>query len=146
MVRYFQAFDVITTSQDVSTSDVSSATWSAGTMLSESVTTTITGTSFSTDVSSAITAMATSFSPNFSETTTHVFDTYGYFIHPHWRNFPLVPDHWHYLIGVCITLVGFTGIIGNSTVIYMFTRYFSQLMTLISAFQTKLHLFSIKWH
>jgi len=54
--------------------------------------------------------------------TTHVFDTYNYFIHPHWRQFPLVSDTAHYIAGVVITIVGFCGIFGNAIVIWMFTR------------------------
>lgn len=53
--------------------------------------------------------------------TSSVFDTYDYFIHPHWKQFGLVPDHWHFLVGVYITIVGITGIIGNSVVIWVFS-------------------------
>lgn len=55
--------------------------------------------------------------------TTSVYDTYDYFIHPHWKQFGLVPDHWHFLVGVYITIVGLTGIIGNSIVIWIFSTY-----------------------
>ncbi|XP_052071148.1 rhodopsin, GQ-coupled-like [Mytilus californianus] len=53
--------------------------------------------------------------------TTSVYDTYGYYIHPHWKQFDLVPDHWHFMVGVYITIVGLTGIIGNSIVIWIFS-------------------------
>ncbi|XP_064617472.1 rhodopsin-like [Liolophura sinensis] len=43
-------------------------------------------------------------------------------IHPHWSQFPPVPDHWHYIIGVYITLVGITGVFGNFLVIWIFSR------------------------
>ncbi|XP_045211105.2 rhodopsin, GQ-coupled-like [Mercenaria mercenaria] len=101
------AFDVIST-LSAATSDADT-TWSTSAASSGSVT-------------SAVTATATALTTNIVETTTHLFDTYTVFRHPHWRNFPLVSDEWHYLIGVCITIVGFTGIFGNSLVIWMFTR------------------------
>lgn len=53
--------------------------------------------------------------------STGVYDTYGYYIHPHWKQFDLVPDHWHFMVGVYITIVGITGIIGNSIVIWIFS-------------------------
>ncbi|XP_071132770.1 rhodopsin, GQ-coupled-like [Mytilus edulis] len=53
--------------------------------------------------------------------STSVYDTYGYYIHPHWKQFDLVPDHWHFMVGVYITIVGITGIIGNSIVIWIFS-------------------------
>lgn len=53
--------------------------------------------------------------------TTSVYDTYGYFIHPHWKQFPPVPDEYHYMVGIYITFVGITGIIGNSIVIWIFS-------------------------
>ncbi|XP_061195078.1 rhodopsin, GQ-coupled-like, partial [Saccostrea echinata] len=56
-----------------------------------------------------------------NETTTHVFDTYNFFVHPHWYQFPLVSDTWHYAIGVFISIVGIVGIFGNATVIYIFS-------------------------
>ncbi|KAL4240207.1 Melanopsin [Mactra antiquata] len=59
---------------------------------------------------------------NQPDTQTHIFDTYSVFIHPHWRNFPMVADAWHYFIGVYITCVGITGILGNSLVIWIFSR------------------------
>lgn len=58
-----------------------------------------------------------------NDVTTHIFDTYSVFVHPHWRQFPLVSDAWHYLMGVVITCVGFCGILGNAIVIWMFTRF-----------------------
>ncbi|XP_076442275.1 rhodopsin-like [Babylonia areolata] len=51
---------------------------------------------------------------------THIYDTYDLFIHPHWKQFPLVPDVWHYAIGVFITFVGISGTLGNLLVIYIF--------------------------
>ncbi|XP_060066760.1 rhodopsin, GQ-coupled-like [Ylistrum balloti] len=53
--------------------------------------------------------------------TTHIYDTYDYFIHPHWKRFPPVSDSWHYFDGIFIGLVGITGVIGNILVIWMFT-------------------------
>lgn len=58
-----------------------------------------------------------------NETTTHIFDTYTFFVHPHWYNFPVVSDNWHYAIGVFISIVGIIGILGNATVIYIFSTY-----------------------
>ena len=55
--------------------------------------------------------------------TTSIYDTYDYFIHPHWKQFGLVPSHWHYIVGIYITIVGITGIIGNSVVIWIFSTY-----------------------
>ncbi|KAK7111806.1 rhodopsin-like [Littorina saxatilis] len=52
--------------------------------------------------------------------TTHIYDTYDLFIHPHWKQFPLVPVIWHYAIGVFITFVGISGTFGNLLVIYIF--------------------------
>ena len=64
--------------------------------------------------------------------TIIIYDTYDYFIHPHWKQFGLVPDHWHYLVGIYITIVGIyitivgiTGIVGNSIVIWIFSTYVS---------------------
>lgn len=52
--------------------------------------------------------------------TTHIYDTYDLFIHPHWKQFPLIPEAWHYAIGVYITIVGISGVFGNLLVIYIF--------------------------
>ena len=52
--------------------------------------------------------------------TTHIYDTYDLFIHPHWKQFPLIPDIWHYAIGIFITFVGISGMLGNILVIYIF--------------------------
>ncbi|XP_033747547.1 rhodopsin, GQ-coupled-like [Pecten maximus] len=54
-------------------------------------------------------------------TTSHVFDTYDYYIHPHWRHYPVVSDNWHYFVGLFITVVGISGVIGNMVVIWMFS-------------------------
>ena len=59
---------------------------------------------------------------NIADATTHIYDTYNVFIHPHWKQFPLVSAEWHYIIGIYITIVGFTGILGNALVIYIFTQ------------------------
>ncbi|KAK3090771.1 hypothetical protein FSP39_014497 [Pinctada imbricata] len=50
-----------------------------------------------------------------------MFDTWDIFIHPHWYQFPPISDTWHYIIGIYITIVGITGIIGNSIVIWVFS-------------------------
>nr|QEQ50489.1 rhabdomeric opsin [Maritigrella crozieri] len=42
-------------------------------------------------------------------------------VHPHWRNFPPVPEVYHYLVGVFISVVGIWGIVGNLLVIYIFS-------------------------
>jgi len=55
--------------------------------------------------------------------TISIYDTYDYFIHPHWKQFGLVPDHWHYIVGIYITIVGITGIVGNAIVIWIFSTY-----------------------
>ncbi|XP_060066645.1 rhodopsin, GQ-coupled-like [Ylistrum balloti] len=52
---------------------------------------------------------------------THLYDTYDYYIHPHWRQYPPVSDNWHYFIGFFITVVGLSGVIGNIVVIWTFT-------------------------
>ncbi|KAK3784009.1 hypothetical protein RRG08_025204 [Elysia crispata] len=52
--------------------------------------------------------------------TTHVYDTYGLFIHPHWYQFPLIPPIWHYAMGCFITLVSIFGSMGNLLVMYIF--------------------------
>ncbi|ESO83966.1 hypothetical protein LOTGIDRAFT_108602, partial [Lottia gigantea] len=44
------------------------------------------------------------------------------FVHPHWKNFPPVSAAWHNFIGIFITFVGITGVIGNFVVIYTFSR------------------------
>nr|KAG5709810.1 hypothetical protein BaRGS_032634 [Batillaria attramentaria] len=65
------------------------------------------------------TALATTAASAISN-TTHIYDTYDLFIHPHWKQFPLIPDMWHYAIGVFITFVGISGTLGNLLVIYIF--------------------------
>jgi len=55
--------------------------------------------------------------------TINIYDTYDYFIHPHWKQFGLVLDHWHYLVVIYVTIVGITGIVGNSIVIWIFSTY-----------------------
>ncbi|WAQ96132.1 OPSD1-like protein [Mya arenaria] len=42
------------------------------------------------------------------DVTTHIFDTYNVFIHPHWKQFPLVSDAWHYTVAC-----EFYGLIGG---------------------------------
>ncbi|GFO38438.1 rhodopsin [Plakobranchus ocellatus] len=54
-------------------------------------------------------------------TTTHVYDTHGIFIHPHWYQFPLVPPIWHYSMGIFITFVSIFGALGNLLVMYTFS-------------------------
>lgn len=54
------------------------------------------------------------------ESGTSIYDTYDYFIHPHWKQFAPIPDHWHYIVGVYIMCVGITGVIGNGIVIWIF--------------------------
>ncbi|KAL3876865.1 hypothetical protein ACJMK2_034648 [Sinanodonta woodiana] len=66
------------------------------------------------------TSLPTNSSESTIRTTTHLFDTYDFFTHPHWRQFPLPSDEWHMAIGVLITIVGFSGIIGNTIVIWIF--------------------------
>jgi hypothetical protein len=53
--------------------------------------------------------------------TESIYDTYGYYIHPHWKQFPLIPAYYHYIVGIYITLVGISGIAGNSIVIWIFS-------------------------
>nr|QKY89066.1 Rhabdomeric opsin [Chaetopleura apiculata] len=43
-------------------------------------------------------------------------------IHPHWKQFPPVPDYWHYLAGAYMTFMGITGVVGNLIVIWIFSR------------------------
>ncbi|RUS81779.1 hypothetical protein EGW08_010471, partial [Elysia chlorotica] len=52
--------------------------------------------------------------------TTHVYDTHGLFIHPHWYKYPLIPPMWHYSMGIFITFVSIFGAIGNLLVMYIF--------------------------
>ena len=85
-------------------------------------------TEVTTDALSTVTAditssVVTDITSNAAEATTHIYDTYNYFVHPHWYDFPLVSDEWHYIVGVYITIVGFTGVFGNGLVIYIFSRY-----------------------
>ncbi|OWF40988.1 rhodopsin, GQ-coupled-like [Mizuhopecten yessoensis] len=56
-----------------------------------------------------------------TENTTHLYDTYDYFVHPHWKQFDPVPHTWHYFIGIFISIVGVSGVIGNIVVITMFS-------------------------
>ncbi|CAG5117095.1 unnamed protein product, partial [Candidula unifasciata] len=58
--------------------------------------------------------------PVFEENTTHEYDTFGVFIHPHWYKFPLIPPAWHYAMGVFITFVSVFGSLGNFLVMYIF--------------------------
>ena len=82
----------------------------------------VTSDAVSTVTVSVTSNLITDITSNAAEATTHVFETYNYFVHPHWYNFPVVSAEWHYLVGVYITLVGFTGIFGNALVIYIFSR------------------------
>nr|WAB24747.1 rhodopsin [Haliotis discus hannai] len=60
---------------------------------------------------------------SFHDNVTHLYDSWeDIFIHPHWKSFPPIPDVWHYTIGVYITAVGITGVIGNLIVIYIFSK------------------------
>ncbi|KAL8565511.1 hypothetical protein ACOMHN_049487 [Nucella lapillus] len=72
-----------------------------------------------TEVATEVTRMLTSSMPVFSN-TSHVYDTYDLFIHPHWKQFPPISPGWHYAIGVFITVVGISGTLGNLLVIYIF--------------------------
>lgn len=74
---------------------------------------TITDVNFDNDTSDGTT-------PTLSNSTS-IYDTYDYFVHPHWKQFGPIPDHWHYLVGIYITIVGITGIVGNSIVIWIFS-------------------------
>uniref|UniRef100_A0A2C9JUU2 G-protein coupled receptors family 1 profile domain-containing protein n=1 Tax=Biomphalaria glabrata TaxID=6526 RepID=A0A2C9JUU2_BIOGL len=60
-------------------------------------------------------------SPAFSyNMTTHVYDTYDLFIHPHWYQFALISPAWHYAMGIFITFVSIFGSLGNLLVMYIF--------------------------
>ncbi|KAK0053094.1 rhodopsin [Biomphalaria pfeifferi] len=52
--------------------------------------------------------------------TTHVYDTYDLFIHPHWYQFALISPAWHYAMGIFITFVSIFGSLGNLLVMYIF--------------------------
>ncbi|KAH9498863.1 hypothetical protein Btru_004890 [Bulinus truncatus] len=52
--------------------------------------------------------------------TTHVYDTYDLFIHPHWYQYGLIPPAWHYAMGIFITCVSIFGSLGNLLVMYIF--------------------------
>nr|BBA21101.2 rhodopsin [Ambigolimax valentianus] len=52
--------------------------------------------------------------------TTHEYDTFGVFIHPHWYQFPLITPAWHYAMGIFITFVSIFGSMGNMLVMYIF--------------------------
>nr|QKY89064.1 Rhabdomeric opsin [Chiton tuberculatus] len=58
----------------------------------------------------------------FNSTPTSPANSFDVMIHPHWLQFPPVPDYWHYIIGVYITIVGVTGVVGNFLVIWIFSR------------------------
>ncbi|XP_021357501.1 rhodopsin, GQ-coupled [Mizuhopecten yessoensis] len=47
---------------------------------------------------------------------------YDMSVHLHWTQFPPVTEEWHYIIGVYITIVGLLGIMGNTTVVYIFSN------------------------
>ncbi|XP_069134425.1 rhodopsin-like [Argopecten irradians] len=53
--------------------------------------------------------------------SSHPFDTYDYYIHPHWRKYPVVSDSWHFFVGLFITVVGISGVTGNIVVIWIFS-------------------------
>ncbi|CAL1528992.1 unnamed protein product [Lymnaea stagnalis] len=60
-------------------------------------------------------------SPAYSHNmTTHVYDTYDLFIHPHWYQYPLIAPAWHYAMGIFITFVSIFGSLGNLLVMYIF--------------------------
>ena len=44
-------------------------------------------------------------------------------VHPYWRQFDMVPEVYHYLVGVYISIVGISGVLGNLLVLYIFARY-----------------------
>ncbi|XP_059167105.1 rhodopsin-like [Physella acuta] len=55
-----------------------------------------------------------------SNGTTHVYDTYDLFIHPHWYQYGLISPAWHYSMGIFITFVSIFGSLGNVLVMYIF--------------------------
>nr|BDI63180.1 GQ-rhodopsin 2 [Peronia verruculata] len=59
-------------------------------------------------------------SPALDYNTTHIYDTYGVFIHPHWYQYPLISPGWHYAMGIFITFVSIFGSLGNLLVMYIF--------------------------
>jgi r-opsin len=42
-------------------------------------------------------------------------------VHPHWKTFPPVNPMWHYLLGFIYIMLGIVSLIGNGTVINLFT-------------------------
>lgn len=52
--------------------------------------------------------------------TTHMFDSFDLFIHPHWYQFPAIAPIWHYAMGIFITFVSIFGSLGNLLVMYIF--------------------------
>ncbi|XP_035827770.1 rhodopsin-like [Aplysia californica] len=56
--------------------------------------------------------------------TTHVYDTYDLFIHPHWYQYGLIAPGWHYAMGIFITFVSIFGSLGNLLVMYIFGTFF----------------------
>jgi hypothetical protein len=43
--------------------------------------------------------------------------------HEHWRQFPPPRPEVHYVVGTLLVLIGTTGALGNSLVLFVFTRY-----------------------
>jgi hypothetical protein len=50
--------------------------------------------------------------------------------HEHWRKFPPPRPEVHYVVGTLLVLIGTTGALGNSLVLFVFTRYVERRMQL----------------
>jgi hypothetical protein len=50
--------------------------------------------------------------------------------HEHWRKFPPPRPEVHYVVGTLLVLIGTTGALGNSLVLFVFTRYVEGRMQL----------------
>jgi hypothetical protein len=50
--------------------------------------------------------------------------------HEHWRQFPPPRPEVHYVVGTLLVLIGTTGALGNSLVLFVFTRYVGRRMQL----------------
>nr|AKG27054.1 opsin [Dugesia japonica] len=63
---------------------------------------------------------ATSDNASLSKSPWHWDPEFESIVHPYWRTFDMVPEVYHYLVGVFISIVGISGVLGNLLVLYIF--------------------------